>query len=162
MVAAGINTALIAVCVICAVLSVRDAWKVWQAGKQDDTALGLPHSWRDKISRLLSQYAGRRRWLAGVFGVGVVVSLIESICTGQVYVPTLNYIVRTGTARTEALVLLALYNLMFIVPLLLLTALAAHGLNSKRLLTWQNSHAVSMRVGMAGLFAGLAVLLVLT
>jgi hypothetical protein len=55
-----------------------------------------------------------------------------------------------------------LYNLMFIAPLLLLTVLAAQGLNSRRLLAWQNAHAISVRLGMAGLFAALAVLLVVT
>jgi cytochrome c biogenesis protein CcdA len=160
--ARSINLLLIAVCVVCAILSARDAWKVWQAGKQEDMALGLPHSWREKISRLLSQYTGRRRWLLGVFAVGIVVSLIESVCTGQVYVPTLNYIVRSGAERAAALTLLVLYNIMFVVPLLLLTVLAAQGLNSRRLLTWQSSHAVSVRLGMAGLFVLLAVLLVVT
>lgn len=160
--ALGLHWGMVGVCVIFAVLSVRDAWAIHRKGRAEEAVLGLPASWREKIARLLGAHVGRKRWLAGVFGVGVVVSLLESICTGQVYVPTLTYMVRTTPERWQAMSLLALYNLMFIVPLLALGGALALGVRSQRIVEWQKKHAVPARVVMAMLFGGLAAVLVLT
>jgi hypothetical protein len=161
-VAVGLQWTLVGLCVLFAVLSLRDAWRVRRNSKAHDLALALPESWRLRISRLLSRYVGRKRWLLGVFGVGIVVSLLESICTGQVYLPTLAYMTRVAEHRIAAFAYLTVYNVMFIVPIIILALLVMTGITSQRLLAWQNRNAVTARVIMACLFAGLAVLLAVT
>jgi len=164
--ARGLATALhwgmVALCVVFAVLSARDAWRIHRSGRAEEAVLGLPAGWRENIARLLGAHVGRKRWLAGVFGVGVIVSLLESICTGQVYVPTLTYMVRTTSERWQALSMLAAYNLMFVMPLLGLGGALALGVRSQRIVAWQKEHAVAARVIMAVLFGALALVLVLT
>ncbi len=157
--AVALHWGMVALCAVFAVLSLRDAWKIHRAGRAEHTALGLPASWRERIARLLGAHVGRKRWLAGVFGVGVVVSLLESICTGQVYVPTLAYMVRNTSDRYAALGLLALYNFMFIVPLLVLGGALVFGVRSQQIVNWQRTHAVHARVLMALLFGALATVL---
>lgn len=153
---------MVGVCVVFAGLSVRDAWVIHRKGRAEEAVLGLPVGWREKIARLLGAHVGRKRFLAGVFGVGVIVSLLESVCTGQVYVPTLMYMVRTTSERWHAMVLLAAYNFMFIVPLLALGGALALGVRSQRLVEWQKKHAVPARLVMAALFGALATVLVMT
>jgi len=160
--AAALHWGMVALCVVFAVVSIRDAWRIHRSGRAEEAVLGLPASWREKIARLLGAHVGRKRWLAGVFGVGVIVSLLESICTGQVYVPTLTYMVRTTPERWQALSMLAAYNAMFVMPLLGLGGALALGVRSQRIVEWQKKHAVPARVIMAGLFGALALVLVLT
>jgi hypothetical protein len=152
---------LVGLCILFALLSVRDAFRVRQCGRPHDLALALPESWRLRIAKLLGTYVGRRRWLLGVFGVGVIVSLLESICTGQVYLPTLAYMTRVAAHRTVALVYLTVYNVMFIVPIIFLALIVMAGVTSQSLLAWQSRNAIAARVVMACVFAGLAVLLAL-
>ena len=149
-------------CVVFAGLSIRDAWQVHRNRHDSNLLLSLPAGWRRAITRLLSRYVGHTRWLLGVFGVGVVVSLVESVCTGQVYLPTIAFILRTTEHRSGAFGYLILYNGMFIVPIIVLAGMVLAGVHSQRLLAWQNRNAVVTRLVMAGLFAGLALLLVIT
>jgi hypothetical protein len=161
LVAVILQWALVGLCVLFALLSLRDALRVRQDCLTHDLALALPESWRLRIAKLLGTYVGRRHWLLGVFGVGIVVSLLESICTGQVYLPTLVYMTRVADHRIAALAYLSVYNVMFIVPIIFLALIVMAGVTSQSLLAWQSRNAVTTRVIMACVFAGLAVLLAL-
>ena len=57
----------------------------------------------------------------GVIVTGAVVALAEFGCTGQIYIPTIAWTV--GTAKELVIPYLAVYNLLFIAPILGLTAL---------------------------------------
>jgi len=161
-VAICLQWALVGLCVLFAGLSLRDAWRVRKNSKTHNLALALPESWRLRIAKLLGKYVGRKRWLLGVFGVGIIVSLLESVCTGQVYLPTLAYMTRVAEHRAAAFAYLTVYNVMFIVPIIILALIVMTGVTSQRLLAWQNRNAVAARVVMACVFAGLAVLLAVT
>ena len=113
------------------------------------------------ITRILSAYAGKKRWLFGVFLAGFLVSLLESVCTGQVYIPTINLIIKNDPARITAWLWLLFYNFLFALPLIVLTFLAAFGLKSQFMLKVQRKGAVPIRIGMALLFVFMAALLIL-
>jgi cytochrome c biogenesis protein CcdA len=51
------------------------------------------------------------------FITGVVISIIELACTGQVYLPTILFVLGVPELRLQAGVYLVLYNLMFVLPL---------------------------------------------
>lgn len=52
------------------------------------------------------------------FLTGFVVALLEFVCTGQVYMPTIVYLISRPDQRLGGLVYLIAYNLCFILPLL--------------------------------------------
>lgn len=162
LIAAILQWSLVGLCILFALLSLRDALRVQHDRRAHDLALALPESWRLQIAKLLGTYVGRKHWLLGVFGVGIIVSLLESICTGQVYLPTLAYMTRVTEHRTAALVYLTVYNVMFIVPIIFLALIVTAGITSQHLLAWQSRNAVAVRVVMACVFASLAVLLAVT
>ncbi|QVK17393.1 hypothetical protein KHQ81_11105 [Mycoplasmatota bacterium] len=56
------------------------------------------------------------------FILGVVISLTEFLCTGQVYLPTILIIAQTG--GLSGLIKLFFYNIMFVLPLIVLAILA--------------------------------------
>ena len=159
------DIALIIFCLVCAVLSIKDAFTVSRSGtgekESESLILKLPPRLRGMITRILSAYAGKKRWLFGVFLAGFLVSLLESVCTGQVYIPTINLIIKNDPARITAWLWLLFYNFLFALPLIVLTFLAAFGLKSQFMLKVQRKGAVPIRIGMALLFVFMAALLIL-
>ena len=96
----------------------------------------------------------------GGFGIGLAVTVLESVCTGQVYVPTLALVLRSGSSFPLAAGYLALYNFMFILPLLIILGLTWQGLKTETLLAWSRRNVVFSKCLLGLFFLGLAALLV--
>jgi hypothetical protein len=64
---------------------------------------------------------------------GFVVSILELACTGQVYLPTILFVSKAHEFRATAIGYLAIYNTMFIIPLLAVFLLVYLGTGSERL-----------------------------
>lgn len=100
-----------------------------------------------------------RRLVLAAFAVGIVISLLESVCTGQVYLPTIVYVLKDRGLAARPLACLVLYNLMFIMPLLAVFGLVFAGMTSTRLLTFSKRHLALSKTLLALLFLGLGLLL---
>ena len=98
-------------------------------------------------------------WAA--FLAGVAISLLELACTGQVYGPTLLYVMKAGLSRRGVVAYLLLYNVAFVVPLAVVFGGAYGGLRSERLTGWLRRRAALVKFATAALFTALLVLLVL-
>ncbi len=106
-----------------------------KTGQAKGMLLQLPSSIKNTIHksmRSVKDKGSRRliRLLMIAFSVGVLVSLLESMCTGQVYLPTLTFILKMKVMWWRALSFLLLYNLMFIVPLVVVFLGALAGVSS--------------------------------
>lgn len=73
-----------------------------------------------KISGILQRSVGKKLILLSSFLAGFIVGFMEFSCTGQIYIPTLTYMIQEHLSINYILLLL-LYNLMFIVPLIIAT-----------------------------------------
>ncbi|MFA6567323.1 MAG: hypothetical protein WCS96_03855, partial [Victivallales bacterium] len=98
---------------------------------------------------------------AGAFGAGVLVTVIESACTGQIYVPVLAFLSKTEGVMSIWLAYLLLYNLMFVLPLVGLLFAVYFGISSLRLASLTSLDAFTGKILMGTLFAFLAVLMIL-
>ena len=94
-----------------------------------------------------------------MLAAGVAVTLLESLCTGQIYLPTLALVARASPSPWQALGYLSGDNLMFILPLLAVLALALAGLRFTRLLHWSRRAVILAKLLAALLFLALAALL---
>ena len=150
----GISTGItVVVAVLAFVLAGYSFWDYAQyrrTGKAEDIRLKLPHSIRVRVNRIISTRMRTRNLAAGALTLGVVVSLLESLCTGQVYLPTIVYVMQDKRLAPQAIAWLVLYNGMFIVPLLVVFGLAYAGTASKTLVSLSRRH-----VGAAKLLLGL-------
>jgi len=142
-------------CAVLAVFSFTDFLKARQ-GEIGDMALNLPHALRMRINAVIRQGRRSRAFVAGSFVTGVVVSFLELACTGQVYLPTIVFVVSQPDTRVCALAFLVLYNLLFILPLVVVFILAYYGATSKQLTRFLQRRAAAIKLGMALLFAVLA------
>ena len=146
--------------------SIYDWYVYRKTGNPDDITLRLPNSFKLKIQRIV-QNASRDRsrtlveLACAVFISGFVVSLLESVCTGQTYVPTIAYVMKTPELRSRALVYLVLYNLMFVVPLTVIFIAALKGVSSEMFAKIARSHLGTIKLLTAALFFCLGFFLLL-
>jgi hypothetical protein len=142
-------------CAVLAVFSVLDFLKA-RHGEISDMALNLPHGLRMRINAIIRKGRRSRAFVAGTFATGVAVSFLELACTGQVYLPTIIFVVSQPELRMRALLFLVLYNLLFILPLVVVFILVYYGTGSKQLTRFLQQRAAVVKLGMAVLFAALA------
>ena len=87
----------------------------------------------------------------------MVISLLELACTGQVYLPTIIFVSSIPELRVRAIGYLVLYNVLFILPLVVVFVLAYYGTTSKDLTRFLQRNAATVKLGMVILFAALAI-----
>jgi hypothetical protein len=137
-------------------LSLRDYWKLKQ-GKTDEVALAMPESLKKLSKKLMRKSRLAGFGFLGALTLGVVLSLLEFVCTGQVYLPTLMYLYQIDPGGS--LFPLLAYNLAFILPLALVFVLLLSGVSQKVIVGWTQKHLPLTKLLLAGLFALLAVLI---
>jgi len=91
---------------------------------------------------------------------GFLVSLLEAVCTGQTYLPTITFILKTTTLKLHALAYLVIYNLMFVVPLFIIFIFALLGITSGQFSNFLKKHLLLIKLLMAILFFGLGIFLI--
>jgi len=95
------------------------------------------------------------------FIIGFLISLLEAVCTGQVYLPTIVLVSKLPELRNRAFFYLVLYNLMFILPLLAIFLLAYKGFSSEQFARFASSHLGKVKLLMATLFLVLGIALLI-
>ena len=115
-------------------------------------SLVLPQFLKKRINLSISKQLRMRGVVLGALVAGVLVSFFELACTGQVYLPTLVLISGDAALRAKAIFCLVAYNLMFILPLLVILASASLGLTSKRLTGYFKRNIATGKLALAALF----------
>ncbi|MBU2566089.1 hypothetical protein KKG46_00845, partial [Patescibacteria group bacterium] len=85
----------------------------------------VPMSWRPKLQAIIRGVTS----VPGAFMIGFVVSLFLLPCTSGPYIVILGLLSKTAT-RNVAFLYLLLYNLIFILPMLIITSLIYWGFTS--------------------------------
>jgi cytochrome c biogenesis protein CcdA len=150
--------------VLCLVLAVGSLYDWWKArrGKATEMRLKMPTRLRRRVNQAIRERADARAFVPVTFVTGVVVSVIELACTGQVYLPTILFVLGVPELQAQAGLYLVLYNLMFILPLVVVFALAYFGTTSQQLGLLIHRHTAKVKLATAGLFFLLAGWMVVT
>lgn len=146
---------------VMAVLSFHDAWRFHCTGDPDQVQLQLPGRIKQRIHSLMRREIRMRSLAAGGSLIGASVTLLESVCTGQVYVPALVLMIHSGRFTGRALCLLALYNLMFVIPLIIVFVLVYNGLQMPSLVAWSRRNVVPGKLLMGTFFLVATALIIL-
>ena len=141
-------------------ISLYDAVKAKQ-GKTKDILLQLPRALKQRIHKVIREQTRTSGVIAGAMVIGFVISALELVCTGQVYLPTLTFVAGIEGMRAHAISYLLLYNIMFIVPLIVVFGCVYWGTTSMQLGGILQKHLVSVKVGIGLLLFGLGIWLVL-
>ena len=151
---------LIAVLLMFASLSLYDYFQL-RAGRTDRVVLQLPQPVKRRLHRDIKSRARSATLVASALVLGFLVSVFELACTGQVYFPTLVYLHQVRQSAGSFSYLL-LYNFGFILPLLAVFALSYWGVSSQKLTGWFQRGMKTVKLLLAALFFGLAVLTLIT
>ena len=160
MIAEVLRVILVAVLLLFAGLSLYDALLI-RRGRSRDIVLQLPALLKQRIHRSIRTRVKSITLATSALSLGFLVSVFELACTGQVYFPTLAYMARLERSLGVYL-LLGIYNIGFILPLLVVFILVYSGIKSERISSYFRRHLGGLKVSLAALFVLLAVLTVLT
>jgi len=138
-----------------AVLSLRDWWRARQ-GRLEDMTLQLPSFLKKKIRSVIRENSKSSLYVFAAFGTGVAISVLELACTGQVYAPI---IYKINQGNQDAVTMLVIYNLAFVLPLIVIFGLAMSGMKSNALINFQKNHTSKVKLLTAILFFALAAIL---
>lgn len=150
--------------VLCLVLAAGSLYDWWQArrGRAKDMRLAMPTRLRRRVNQAIRERAGAKAFVPVIFVTGVVVSVIELACTGQVYLPTILFVLGVPEMQAQAGFYLVLYNLVFILPLVVVFVLAYFGTTSQQLGLLIHRHTAKVKLATAALFFLLAGWMVVT
>jgi cytochrome c biogenesis protein CcdA len=147
--------ALVLVLFVFAGASIYD-YALIRAGRPTEMLLQLPSALKKRIHASIRTRVRTAAIVGSSLVLGFLVSLFEFACTGQVYLPTLAYLVRVRR-QLDAIGLLVLYNLCFVAPLLVVFLGSYFGVSSARITTVFQAHMGKVKLGLAVVFVGLAV-----
>ncbi len=148
-------------CIVLAVLSFLDYRKA-KKGEIEDMLLNLPEPLRKRINATIRKGRSAANYIVGAFIAGVLVSLLELACTGQVYLPTIIFVSSIPELRLQALLYLVLYNLLFILPLVIIFVFVYYGTTSKDLTKFLQERAALVKLLMGVVFIALGSWLLLS
>ena len=158
----GLTWAAVVLVFVLAGLSLMDHVRYRGGVSGKGFSLRLPRSIHERVHRVIRSGVSGRRVLVGSMSAGCVVALLESLCTGQVYLPTIIFMLNNAETRTRAVSYLVLYNVTFIIPLLVIFVLAYWGVDSRALGGFLRRHLGAFRIAMGLTFCALGVALLRT
>lgn len=142
-----------------AVLSFRDAFRFRKSHRPDDVTLQIPKKIKDRIHSFMNSRLGVGGPIVGGLVTGAGVTILESVCTGQSYVPVLMYMLKQDCAHWCYWVLLVTYNLLFVLPLAVVFICFHRGMQLKALISWSRNNLVVVKILLGVFFTAMAILL---
>ncbi|MGQ9701691.1 MAG: hypothetical protein ACUVQT_04465 [bacterium] len=143
---------------ILGILSLYDYF-VARSGAINKMILQLPLIVKQKIHKEIKEKTAVGRILIGSFIVGVVISFLEFGCTGQVYLPTITFVVSRNNLALKPIMALIVYNIMFITPLIVI-AVAANIISRESVAKNLSKNIPIVKLFTALLFIALGILLI--
>ncbi len=160
--------------IILGILAVYDFFNYMKTKQTKGMILQLPKSITSQVHKVIGLFgrvvnkstgitSSRRssyRMIISALITGFLVSLLEAVCTGQAYLPTISFILKTSTLKVQAMGYLLLYNIMFVVPLFIIFIFAVFGVTSEQFSKVFKKYLLAIKVLMAVLFFGFGVFLI--
>lgn len=159
---------MVGLCGVFLLLSLYDFIVYQRTKKSEKMLLQLPTNYKVYIHKVMrfflkDKHSSMWRLLLAAFLVGFVVSGVEAVCTGQVYLPTIVVILKEVNQHFwRATEFLLFYNMMFILPLVLVFVLTLCGKESATFNNWLKKHLGLTKFMLCLVFLGLLILLLAT
>ncbi len=140
-------------------------------GRPSKMTLQVPDSLKKRIHRIIRTREGElgagkegksTRFLFAAMVIGFIVTLLQSTCTSQVYLPTILFVTNIPSLRGSAVFYLILYNLVYITPLLVIFGIVYWGVTSEQLSFFLQRRASTIKLLTSFFFFALAGILILS
>ena len=167
------NLIIGALSILFGILAVYDFIKFKKTGATDELILQLPKPIKERIHKVIGLFyrkspqekqgkslPGPYKLIFSALITGFLVSLLEAVCTGQMYLPTISFVLKASTLKLQALGYLLLYNIMFVIPLVVIFIFALMGTSSAQFSGFLKRHLGLIKILMAVLFFSLGLFLI--
>ena len=121
--------------------------------------LQIPKNIKTSIHSFMNSRLGVGGPILGGLVTGAGVTILESVCTGQSYVPVLMYMIKTDSSNLWTWSLLLTYNLLFVLPLAAVFVCFHRGMQLKSLIDWSKRNLVVVKILLGLFFTAMAILL---
>ena len=138
-------------------------------GRPSKMKLQVPNFLKKRIHHIIRVKGGELeenkqgqsgRFLLAAVLIGFIVTLLQSTCTSQVYLPTLLFVTNIPSLKESAFLYLILYNLIYILPLLVIFGIVYWGVTSEQLAYFLQKRASTIKLLTAFFFFALAGILI--
>jgi glutaredoxin len=139
-------------------------------GRPSRMTLQVPNSLKKRIHRIIrtreSELEGNKegkstRFLFAAMVIGFIVTLLQSTCTSQVYLPTILFVTNIPSLRDNAIFYLILYNIVYILPLVAIFGIVYWGTTSEQLSFFLQRRTSTIKLFTALFFFVLAGILII-
>jgi len=144
-----------------AYLSFRDAFRFRKSESPADVTLQIPKKIKTHIHSYMNSRLGVGGPIIGGIVTGAGVTILESVCTGQSYLPVLMYMLKHNLNNLCSWVLLIVYNLLFILPLAVVFVCFHRGMEINSLISWSKRNLVKTKILLGVFFLAMAILLLM-
>ncbi len=148
-----------ALALVLGVVSLYDYLQFKRKGTTKDAKLQLPSFLKNMIHSAIRKNVRLGNYILMAAVTGFIVSLLELACTGQIYLPTIMFISTIPDLKVNALFYLLFYNLMFVVPLVLVFSFTYWGATSAQWAALTQKNFGKIKIAMTLMFFGLSGLL---
>ncbi len=155
----GIRWTAVGFAGVVGIFSFVDAFRYRKTGKTEDIRLQLPKAIKLRIHKVISGNLSGTQMATGAIVTGFLVTLLEAVCTGQVYLPTIVLMTKQEGLRFVGWLYLVFYNFLFVVPLLIVMVLAYFGMKWDRLAKVTQKNLVMIKILFGVVLIGLAAFL---
>lgn len=142
-----------------AMMCYFDAARYKKTGKARDIKLQLPKAVKMQIHKVITKQLSGRSLVLGAIVTGFLVTLLEAVCTGQVYLPTIILMTRQEGLKLTGWLYLIFYNILFVTPLLIVMVLAYYGMTWEKLSKKMQSNLVALKIILGTVLLSLALFL---
>jgi thiol-disulfide isomerase/thioredoxin len=140
-------------------------------GRPSKMKLQVPNFLKKKIHQMIrvrsnvleaEKESASIRFLLSAVVIGFFVTLFQSTCTSQVYLPTILFVMNIPSLRGSAVLYLILYNFVYILPLLIIFGIVYWGVTSEQLSFFLQKRASTIKLLTSIFFFVLAGILILS
>jgi hypothetical protein len=140
-------------------------------GRPSKMKLQVPNFLKKKIHQMIrvrsdvleaNKESTSIRFLLAAVVIGFIVTLFQSTCTSQVYLPTILFVMNVPSLRGSAVLYLILYNVIYILPLLVIFGIVYWGVTSEQLSFFLQKRASTIKLLTSAFFFALAGILILS
>lgn len=143
------------------IVSFIDAYNFKKTNNTKSIKLQLPDVLKKQIHKVINGNLKQSNLVIGAVVTGFIVTILETFCTGQTYLPAIQGMVKTDGLRIEGWIRLLFYNFLFVLPLLFVMIAAYFGLTWNKLAKETQKHMVHLKVLLGVVMTLLAVYLAL-
>jgi hypothetical protein len=145
------------------IIGIFSFWDFLKAisGKTKEIKLQLPKPIKTKIHSTIINKMNLTNYIFGSFLSGIIISFFEFSCTGQVYLPTIVFVINNTPLKTTGLFYLFLYNLMFLIPLFIILLLTLIGITSKKIVQFSSKNLPFSKLLLSLFFITLGIYLII-